>query len=56
MYISYPCDSADDAALFTVENMVRRSFVTCTEQKTKIIVVDWILGKVKEGESCSHIR
>lgn len=39
--------------------MVRRSFVTCIEQKTKIIVVDWILGKVKgkrEGESRSHIR
>lgn len=47
IYISYPCDSVDDPALFTVENMVRRSFVTCTEQKTKIIVVDWILGKVK---------
>lgn len=37
-HISYPRGSVDDPAVFIAENMMRRSFVTCTEQKTKIIV------------------
>lgn len=36
---SYPGSSVDDLAVFMVENMVRRSFVTCVEQKTAKMIV-----------------
>lgn len=61
MLKSYPRGSVDNPVVFTVENMARRSFVTCTEQKTKIIV--WFGFPVKlrtkrigeSGESCWHV-